>query len=270
MSRLLLTLLLSLARRYPLVRGRDFFFRHFVRGKPLQAQLAQLPNPSVTRRGFSIYCNPSDYTSDWIKFWGEHETITETFLLRHLRHGGAFLDVGANVGYFSLLAAHVFREKCHVTAFEPNPSIAALLRQSVEKNSGQNRIRVIEAAVSDAPGELQLVIDRDNTGHSFLGATAGSGPRVAVIRIDDWLQSNPPPERITAIKLDVEGCELNALRGMEATLRTHRPALVVEVIDHHLRQFGASRDELLTFVKNLGFVEEMTSRDDNLYFVPSN
>jgi len=89
MTDLSLSLLLGLTRRYPLVRGRDFFYRNFVKGKPLQARLAQLPNPAPTRRGFGIFCNAADLTSDWIKVWGEHETVTEKFLLHHLRGGGA-------------------------------------------------------------------------------------------------------------------------------------------------------------------------------------
>lgn len=269
MNELTLTLLLRLARRYPLVRGRDFFFRRFVNGKSLQGHLAKRANPITTRRGFQIFCNAFDYTSDWIKLWGEHETETEKFLLRHLRNGGAFLDVGANIGYFSLLVAHMFSGKCHVTAFEPNPAIHALLRKGAECSRGQAGIQIVEAAVSDAAGELELVVDSGNTGHAFLGAKGSGSVRVAVVKLDDWLQQHPPPERIAAIKLDVEGCEMNALRGMEATLRKHRPALVVEVIDSHLKQFGTSRGELIAFLTALGYVEEMPSRDDNLYLVPS-
>jgi len=259
--------LLALTRRYPLVRGRDFFFRRFVKGKPLQTRLAKCANPVRTRRGFGIFCNSFDYTSDWIKVWGEHETVTEKFLLRHLRRGGAFLDVGANIGYFSLLVGHEFGGRCPVTAFEPNPKICALLRRGAECNRGSAAIEIVEAAVSDAAGELGLVVDGENTGHAFLGTDGTGSARVAVVKLDDWLAQHPPRGRIAAIKLDVEGCELNALRGMESTLREHRPALVVEVIEGHLRQFGASVAEVWAFLHSLGYAAEMTSRDDNLYLV---
>ncbi len=269
MTDLPLTLLLGLTRRYPLVRGRDFFYRNFVRGKPLQSRLARCGNPVPTRCGFGIFCNGFDYTSDWIKVWGEHETVTEKFLLRHLRGGGAFLDVGANIGYFSLLVAHEFAGRCPVTAFEPNPKICGLLRSSAGCNRGKSAIEIVEAAVSDAAGELELIVDGENTGHAFLGAKGTGNVRVAVVKLDDWLAQHPPRARIAAIKLDVEGCELNALRGMEATLREHRPALVVEVIEAHLEQFGASVAEVTAFLKSLGYAEETPSRDDNLYLVHS-
>ena len=264
-----LTLLLRLARCYPFVRGRDFFFRHFVRGKPLQQQLARRANPVMTRRGFGIFCNGFDYTSDWIKVWGEHETVTEKFLLRHLRDGGAFLDVGANIGYFSLLVAHEFAGKSPVTAFEPNPGICALLREGAGCSRGRAAIQIVEAAVSDAAGELELVVESGNTGHAFLGAKEAGSVSVAVVKLDDWLERHPPSQRIAAIKLDVEGCEMKALRGMEATLRKHRPALTVEIIDSHLQMFGSSRGEVIAFLEALGYVEEMASRDDNLYLVPT-
>lgn len=269
MNELTLTFLLQLARRNPFVRGRDYFFRHFVKGKPLQAQLAKRANPLLTRRGFPIFCNGFDYTSDWIKVWGEHEIVTEKFLLRHVRKGSAFLDVGANIGYFSLLIAHEFAGQCRVTAFEPNPKICALLRQGAEGSRGRSGIQIVEAAASDAAGELELVVDAENTGHAFLGAKGEGSVRVAVLKLDDWLEKHPQPEPVAAIKLDVEGCEMKALRGMEATLRKHRPALVVEVIDSHLEQFGSSRSELIAFLTALGYVEETPSRDDNLYLVSS-
>ncbi len=269
MNCLTLSLLLQITRRYPFVRGRDFTFRNVVKGKAMQRLLAKQPNPVRTRRGFSIFCNNFDYTSDWIKLWGEHETGTEQFLLRHLRKGGTFLDVGANIGYFSLLVGHVYAGQRQVIAFEPNPVIHALLEKGVKCSRGCAGIQIVEAAASDAAGELELVVDSENTGHAFLGSKEGGTVRVAVVKIDDWLRQNPPAQRIAAIKIDVEGCEMNALRGMESTLRDHQPALVVEVIDSHLKQFGTGKAELVAFLGSLGYVEEMVSRDDNLYLVHS-
>ncbi len=268
---ILLRLLLMLTRRYPLTRGRDFFFRNFVNRRALQKRLAALPNPRVTRRGFPVFCNPSDTTSDWISLWGEHERTTERFLLEVLSRGGTFLDVGANVGYFSLLVAHECASRCHIVAFEPNPPIFQLLKAGARASRGAEMIRTEQLAVSDRPGRLDFVVDAENTGHSHLASPGetGASEAVEVVMLDEWLDANPPPTRISAIKIDVEGCELNALRGMERMLREHRPSMVIEVIEEHLRAFGASVEGTKMFLKSLGYdLDNARSQDGNLYLGP--
>lgn len=260
--------LCAAARHYPLTRGRDRIFHHWVRGGAMEDYLATLPEVQVTRRGFSVHCNSHDLTSDWIKLWGEHERLTETFLLEALGGGGTFLDLGANVGYFSLLIAHELADRCHVIAFEPNPPIFGLLQAGVNASRGASVVRLVPLAISDRTGRLDFVVDPANTGHSHLGtASEGASSRtVEVVILDDWLAQFPPPSRIAAVKLDVEGCELKALRGMERTLREHRPAIVVEVIEGHLRNFGDSSAELKSFLVNLGYsATAAVSADGNLY-----
>ena len=258
----------AVTRRYPFNRGRDFFFRNFVRGQPLQEKLATLPNPRLTRRGFPVFCNPCDVASDWIKVWGEHERITEKFLLAALAHGGTFLDVGANIGYFSLLVGHEYSDRCQVLAFEPNPPIFALLQAGIERSRGAKIIHSVPLAVSDHAGRLEFILDPENTGHSRLRGSGESarGSPIDVVTLDAWLDEKPPPSKIAAIKLDVEGCELRALRGMERTLRQHQPALVVEIIDEHLRDFGDSRAEPFAFLDRLGYATAAgILADQNLY-----
>lgn len=259
------------AQRYPFTRGRDFFFRNFVHGRALEERLAELPNPRRTRRGFPIFCNPHDVTSDWIKLWGEHERVTEQFLLEALGAGGTFLDLGANIGYFSLLIAHELAGRCHVIAFEPNPPIYRLLEAGAGASRGAAALRLVPLAISDRAGRLDFVIDARNTGHSHLAGVHESGAtqQVGVVVLDEWLAQNPPPARIAAVKLDVEGCELKALRGMERTLRTHRPALVIEIIEEHLREFGDSDAAVRAFLDGIGYVTaEAHAADGNLYLRP--
>lgn len=255
------------ARRYPFTRGRDRFYK-VLRGPALDDYLDNLPAMQTTRRGFTIHCNPRDLTSDWIKFWGEHERLTESFLLEVLQRGGTFLDVGANVGYFSLLVAHELADLCQVVAFEPNPPIFALLQAGVNASRGAQIVRVVPLALADSAGRLEFVVEAGNTGHSHLAASGegGSSRTVEVVVLDQWLAQFPPPSRIAAIKLDVEGCEFKALRGMERTLREHRPALVVELIEEHLRAFGDSSSEVHAFLEGIGYsVRDAAVADGNLY-----
>lgn len=261
-------LILAMARRYPFTRGRMRFFLDVVQRGAIEERLAALPAAQRTRRGFEIHCNPHDFTSDWIKLWGEHERLTERFLLDAMKGGGTFLDLGANIGYFSLLIAHEFGERCGVIAFEPNPPIYELLVAGAAASRRVNALRLVPLAISDQPGELSFVVDARNTGHSHLAAPGepGAARSVPVVVLDDWLAQNPPASPVRAVKLDVEGCELKALRGMARLLREQRPALVVEVIDEHLRQFGDTRAALEHFLSDVGYREPWAAEDGNLYF----
>jgi FkbM family methyltransferase len=233
--------------------------------------LASLENPTRTRRGFRLYTLPGDLTSDWIKLHGEHETGTERFIMDHLITGCAFLDVGANIGYFSLLAA--LAGGSTVVAFEPQRQVADLLRQSVAHNHAEEQVRVECIALSDMAGSMRMTSCPGNTGHSQLAAPDGIGPLsslVEVVVLDDWLEAHPVG-RVSVCKIDTEGAEARILKGMAKLLKRDRPAIVIEVIDEFLAEFDASSAEILRILADHGY-RDVSARytfhsDRNRYFV---
>ncbi len=123
---------------------------------------------TVTRGGWPIRTNMGhDYAAQMLKMFRDLEPGTRRFLLRHMPNDGLFLDVGANVGYFSLLLAHA-APNGRVIALEPNPPIAALLEESIARNQLGDRIRLYRVAAADTAGTLQFGVDPANTGHSRL------------------------------------------------------------------------------------------------------
>lgn len=153
-----------------------------------------------------------------------HEDALKPVFDGLLPAGGVFLDVGAHVGRWSLRMA---RKASRVIAVEANPVTAAVLRAHIELNHAAN-VDVVEAAAWDSDALLNLDDpNRQVNGGStrvVAGETAEDGTVVAV-RLDDRLGGEP---RIDLVKLDVEGADLHALRGLAGTLARCKPALIVE------------------------------------------
>ena len=167
----------------------------------------------------------ASHVQAWGLVRGIVEPSVQEAMRRHLAPGSRFWDVGANVGFFSLLAA---RLGATVDAFEPVPENVAALQAGVAANAYGDRIAVHAAAVAEASGSAGLVVV-DDPSWSHL-ADRGNHARtreridVDVVALDDL--DLPPPD---LVKIDVEGSEAAVLRGAQRLLREHRPALVVEL-----------------------------------------
>jgi FkbM family methyltransferase len=253
---------------WPFQRGRDFLMRCFLAGS-LGDYLAKFGPWITTRGGWKMKANMgNDYSSQMLKMFGELEPATTSFLLNHLTKNGVFLDVGANVGFFSLLVANL-RPEAKVIAFEPNPAIAAHLADSIHQASLQDRIQLHGLAASDSAGIVHFVIESLNSGHSRLSGSnreTQQSLKVETICLDDWLPSRMENQNLNAVKIDVEGAELRVLKGMKQLLRQHKPILVVEAYDEHLQEFGDSLTALKEWIKEANY-REHSYIDGNLYLI---
>jgi len=157
----------------------------------------------------------------------------------HVRRGSVMLDVGANVGNHTIYAV-TFLGARRVICVEPNPEAAAILRINVERNRLHAHVDLhLGVALSDRPGTA--VVSRTiemNLGGVTLARQAG-GP-IRLVAGDELLGG----ERVDFIKIDVEGMELEVLRGLRRTIETCRPAILAEVDDTTADSFHAFADEL--------------------------
>lgn len=169
------------------------------------------------------------------------ESSVQEALVRHLAPGGVLYDIGANVGFFSLLGARLAGGAGHVYAFEPAPENASAIVDHAALN-GIGNLTVIERAAFSRTerGQLQLVDDRSWSKLESYGEHPGTERviQVELAAIDDLLDAGElrPP---TVVKIDVEGAELEVLEGMRATIAEHRPAIVCELHGTHT-QFVAA------------------------------
>lgn len=168
------------------------------------------------------------------RFYGG--TVFADFLSRELSAGGRFFDIGANVGFFSLMAARLVGPAGRVVAFEPEPDIHEALVRSARANELAN-LEAHKLALSDREGELPFYRARDGTASSLVPEAPGKEARyertlVTPVTTLDKLVADGKIEAkgVTLCKVDVEGEEVRTVRGMLDTLvAAGHPAIWCEV-----------------------------------------
>ena len=186
---------------------------------------------------------------------GTYEVPIQNIFAQHLKAGDVFYDIGANVGFFSIVAAKLVGEGGKVYAFEPGENNANSIRHNAELNNF-DRIQMIEKAVSNTSGEGQLLLAKYSGGHAL--ATADAPPDLAgqvtvdLVSIDDLIaagQIEPP----NFVKVDVEGAELDVLKGMTQTIKTYQPTVIYEVDDGDRAAYERKYQELADFFKSFDY-----------------
>lgn len=167
--------------------------------------------------------------------------------------GGVVLEGGAHLGYVTVHAARAAGDDGRVIAFEPNASVHAVLRGNLEANGVADRVDVVAKALGDAPGRARLFVSGD-TSNLFEPFGAGAElVEVEVVRAD--AEVTMP---VDVVKLDLEGAEPAALRGMAGLLSNHRPprAIFAECNPELLERAGSSADELVAILAGYGYEVE--------------
>lgn len=190
--------------------------------------------------GYKICTRPADATvSAAILNDGEYEPNVIRELAPLLRPGVVFLDVGANLGYQTLMAAARVGPTGRVLAFEPNPDNLALLREGIRLN-GFTNITLYPLAAADRERTIEMHPDGTNS-TSLVSDPSAGGPAPArttfrfsalgrchtlkAVALDAVLADL---DRVDVVKLDIDGGEPRALQGMDGLIRKHRPAAFVE------------------------------------------
>ncbi len=205
-----------------------------------------------TKHGFLMNLNLKDWIPQDIFLTGEFESATTAVLKKLLKPGDIAVDVGANIGYFSLLFSQCVGSSGRVFSYEPVPRLASILRNNAELN-GFDQITLSSLALSDHDGRaLFHVGPEDNSGLSSLRLPRGSIATldVELARFDKIFND---ANDIALVKIDVEGAELAVLRGMEGYLCNRRPYLLVEVTDKFLKEMGDDEQGLLAFMLGFGY-----------------
>jgi len=185
----------------------------------------------------------------WIVGAGEHGYWLGSYEMRKrqafeeaIPEGAIVYDIGANVGYYTLLAAVLVGEEGKVYAFEPLPRNVDFLRKHVKLNSFDH-VNIIEAAVSDRSGRAAF----DLGASSAMGHISESGEiDVRLVCLDDFLGARDiqPPD---FMKVDVEGAEFEVLRGARSLLKQHHPILF---LDTHQRE---AHQPAIALLEELGY-----------------
>lgn len=188
--------------------------------------------------------------------FGIFDPLLTKFISGQLRTDGVFFDLGANVGYYSLVAARCVGRTGEVHAFEPVPQNAQRLRELVEANN-ITQLVVNEVAVGATSGELTLHVG-DQERHSGWASVVESPKRpiaisVKQVTIDDYL-ANGTVRRPNLIKIDIEGAEPEALYGMARLLESDdAPDLIIEVNPFLLKRLDRDPFAIISPLLNAGY-----------------
>jgi FkbM family methyltransferase len=207
--------------------------------------------------GHKIFLDPKDALDLSTK--PEFEPLATKTVKRIVKKGDVVLDIGAHIGYYTLILARLVGEKGRVFAFEPEPNNFALLKKNVEAN-GYKNVVLIKKAVSDKSQKLKLYL-YENSGTHRIHKTKDSYASVSIdaVKLDDYFKSYKSHDkmysnRVDFIKMDIEGAESAAIKGMKELLqKNNNVKLMVEFYPKMLAGFGVKPEECLGLLEKQGF-----------------
>lgn len=169
------------------------------------------------------------------------------------KEGEAVVDMGAYMGHYTLIFARLVGERGHVFAFEPEPQNFALLARNVEMAGYAKRVSCVKKAVSDETATGVMYLNKLNKGSHSMGQTAGSKTiEIEAVRLDDFFSEDDA--KISIIKMDIEGSEAHALRGMRCLLqRCRRIKILTEFNPTALSRCESNPEDFLRDLEHEGF-----------------
>lgn len=204
---------------------------------------------------FALFPNDNAVSSSIINGW-QYEPYMFEFLIRNniQTTGRSIIDIGANNGSFAVDFAHLVGDKGNVYSFEPQRIVYYQLCGNVFMN-GIDNVYCYNLAIGNSDTDIQVQKPNYfqngnvNFGDVKVGKVQGDSVSVEQRRLD-YFDFND----VIFIKIDVQGYELNVIKGAENTIRKHRPYLFVEFEDDLLKEAGTSEKELQDKIESLGYV----------------
>jgi FkbM family methyltransferase len=181
---------------------------------------------------------------------GTYEKGTIQLLGDFLKHGSIFMDIGANIGLMSTIASKIVGEKGRVYAVEANPKTIEVLRHNCAINLCEN-IEILPIALASEKGSAILYENWNvnRGGASLISQGDKHGLTVSKERLDELFSPDSP---VHLVKIDVEGFELEVLKGGIAWFKTQQPVFIIEVSTQRTNQEGATPESIMSFVANFG------------------
>lgn len=232
------------------LRGRGLATRYNLLWKAHRALWHLTGSDRVQIYGFDLRVDPHDSLS-LARGWYEPD---ETRWYRaNVRPGDFVVEAGANIGVFTLLLSQLVGPDGRVRSYEPDPQLRAILERNITENGGDN-IAVRPVAVAEQPGEMTFFRASRNQGDNRLFSHNGKdGARfpVTVVALDDELADQP---RVDLLKLDIQGAEPQALRGLRSTLADRPPRrMLMEFWPHGIAGMGDDPRTMIEELQGYGY-----------------
>ena len=262
----------ALTNSRPLNRAMELLFRTKKRLAP-NVRLEDVPfyvpakkwvfdhlrQKEVTVHGFPFLLDPLDSLE--LSIFCSYEPFETSLLSAEIRPGMTIVDVGANIGYHTLLFSKLIGDAGRVYAFEPEPQNFSLLQQNLARNARTNVI-ALKRALSDKTGQSFLYLSTENHGDHQTYSSEDNRQKVPITmtRLDDCVEGP-----VDLIKMDVQGFEAHALNGMEAVIAASpRLTIFTEFWPEGLRRAGSDPADFLrrlrSFDLEIFFINEYANR----------
>jgi FkbM family methyltransferase len=238
--------------KFPLRDGKAYWYDR------IHAGLKPAERYAVARldQGFAMKLDLADPEQLKVYFYGHYHERYEADLVRRLLSGDeVFWDVGANVGYFTLVAATALNHRGQIVAFEPGQNAYARLTENLALNPYRN-VKTFPVAVTDREGQAVLHVAgdiADSSASLYPAAQAQAGLEVCrTVALDQFLKAEGlrPPD---LIKLDAEGAELAVLQGARELINGSPPLWLMEMEEKNLVAAGASKAAVADFLTAYGY-----------------
>lgn len=204
--------------------------------------------------GHEMFLDPTDsIVSPMLLRDGYFEPYETTLIESVVKPGDVVLDIGANIGYYTLIFARLVGEQGRVYAFEPDPTNFQLLKKNIRAN-GYHNVVFINKAVAEVSGPLSLYLCPDNKGDHRIFASEDDRNAIPIqaTTLDEHFTDYQG--KIDFIKMDIQGSEGRAVRGMQKLLRKHRDVkIITEFWPAGLRRSGIEAKEYLADLEGQGF-----------------
>ena len=235
----------------------EFLYTVILRPKPLKAMANAVIRRCIPERltvhGAVIILNPKDPVVSGALTFGVYEKPETKFLLSVFRPGMTFLDVGANLGYYTALAiAHIGKEG-KIIALEPDNENFSYLQRTIRANNAENVI-CIQKAAADRAGKLTLYVSSENRGDNRLYSNnlSDGSYEVDVSTVDALLGENGVSQ-VDLVKIDVQGFERQVFQGMKETIgRSAKLIMLMEFWPFGLESAGTNTLEFLKELEAAG------------------
>ncbi len=226
-----------------------------------------VPNPyqysaptfrSIKRNGIVMGVDISDYIGHYLYFGFEDAGANELFFM--CKENFTVLDIGANIGWTVLNLASITKHGM-VIGFEPDPYNFERCNENIALNNFKN-IKIFPVGLGNGNDlvDMEVRTPSNRGGNRIVGKGSPSTHRVEIVKLDDFAPVRDLT-KIDMLKIDVEGYELNVLRGAAYLLKKHKPVLFVELDDNNLKDQGDSALDLINFLLAIGYSEIRHAED---------
>lgn len=256
---------LTFLKRVPYLRGFIFkYLKDWAESNPTSEVITYVTN------NIRMKLSVRDWVQNNLFIYGYYEKNETDYWLKRTEKAKTIIDIGANVGYYSLIASkNIQQNKGTIYAFEPVSKNFARLNENILLNK-IDCIICYKKAVSNENASIKINVGNDqNWGMSSINSHNHLSSESEIVQCEtlDSFCKSVNISRVDLIKIDVEGAELNVLKGMQKIIEIYKPEIMIEVSDQHLNKQNVSSQDVFNFFWERGYKSYQIIRNGKLQLI---